>query len=126
MIFSVFGSSFELFEFRVRIQFRIRIQPILFKHIWNLKKHLEFNQKLKNLQLQYSIWHFLFHCKVLQCTQSTIYRPKIRKKSVIYLFIFCWIRIRNYEYNSTPQQCFIITNHAICMTTELLRKCNKE
>ena len=38
MIYSGSGSSNEISEFRIRIQFRtrIRIQPVLFKHIWKL------------------------------------------------------------------------------------------
>ena len=37
MIYSGSGSSYDFSE--LRIQMRIRIQPILFKQIWTLKKH---------------------------------------------------------------------------------------
>ena len=64
--------------FRIHFQFRIRIQPILFKHIWKLffKKHLTFNQKEESTVP--TICLFLFHTTVLQYTQSGILRPKLR------------------------------------------------
>ena len=44
MIYSV--SSVEFSEFRIWIQVRIWIQPILYKNHWRKKfKHLKFNQK---------------------------------------------------------------------------------
>ena len=38
MLFSGYGFSYEFLEFRNWVQIRIRIQLILFEHIWTLLK----------------------------------------------------------------------------------------
>ena len=75
MIYSGSGSSYELLEFR------IRIQPILLKHIWKLSKR--FNQKEES-----TIFYFILQQYYSTVTQSRIRGPNIKHKIYIYLLFY--------------------------------------
>ena len=75
MIYSGSGSSYELLEFR------IRIQPILLKHIWKLSKR--FNQKEES-----TIFYFILQQYYNTVTQSRIRWPNIKHKIYIYLLFY--------------------------------------
>ena len=118
------SSDFVLFSTVLWIRndlFRIRIQlwifrvpdpdpgkssgsnPCYLSIFGNCKQnHLKFNHK-KNLS---TICHFLFHTTVLQHTKSGIQREITF--SFICFFIFCWIRIRNNNFESGSRQKFRI------------------
>ena len=46
-------------------------------NIFGIKKHLKFNQKEETKKKLPTICHLLFHCTILQYTQSRIHRPNI-------------------------------------------------
>ena len=88
MIYSGSGSSYKLLEFR------IRIQPILFKHIWKLLKR--FTQKEES-----TIFYFILQQYYSTVTQSRIRGPNIKHKIYIYLLFYVLLdQDPELQYNS--------------------------
>ena len=91
MIYSGSGSSFEYLEFR------IRIQPILFTYTY-LEIITKSTPSIKKKNLSTSC-HFLFHTTVQQYTKSRIHKPTMLNTNFLLIcsFFFAWktiIRIR--------------------------------
>ena len=119
MIYSGSGSSYEFLKFRIGIQFRIWIQPILLTHtgtgIWKLLNKKSLNSIIKKKSLP-TICQFLFHTTVLQYTQS---------RSFLFICSLNFCCIRNQvkvpdpcgSGSKTLRKCFVVVDIPLILET---------
>ena len=83
MIYSGSGSNFEFLEFWIRILFWIRMQPMLFMHIWT--KNLKFNKKEESTNYISAIFYFIV--QYIPTWSYSTHRPEFTrlKLEVFYL-----------------------------------------